>query len=136
WMLYLTGQRAGAPDLVEFARPLVAPLLERAAQPSGCWASGLRGDGGLDRSSQWWIFAELDQAAATLAVREPSPSPSAGYLANSYGCCSPGSADHKTQEVGASIPADWTQSWFAEHPPPKIHSGRAAITRWSMRWSR
>ena len=35
WMLYLTGALTGERDLIDFARPLVAPLLARAAQPSG-----------------------------------------------------------------------------------------------------
>jgi mannose/cellobiose epimerase-like protein (N-acyl-D-glucosamine 2-epimerase family) len=120
WMLYLTGQLTGEHDLVAFARPLIAPLLERAAQPSGCWASGLRADGELDRGSQWWIFAELDQAAATLAGREPSASPYARYLAPSYACWLTRFVDHRGHEVWPSVPADWTPTTFDDHAPPKI----------------
>jgi mannose/cellobiose epimerase-like protein (N-acyl-D-glucosamine 2-epimerase family) len=120
WMLYLTGQLPGQRDLVEFARPLVAPLLERAAQPSGCWASGLGPDGALDRGSQWWIFAELDQAAATLAGREPSPAPYVRYLARSYDCWFTRFVDHRNHDVWPFVPADWTATSFDEHPPLKI----------------
>jgi mannose/cellobiose epimerase-like protein (N-acyl-D-glucosamine 2-epimerase family) len=120
WMLYLTGQVTGQPDLVEFARPHVAPLLERAAQPSGCWASGFRRDGLLDRGSQWWVFAELDQAAATLAAREPSPAPYARYLAGSYACWFTRLVDHRNHDVWPGTPPDWTEATFADHQPPKL----------------
>ncbi|HMG24252.1 MAG TPA: hypothetical protein VK607_23115 [Kofleriaceae bacterium] len=120
WMLYLAGQATGQRDLVEFARPLVAPLLERAAQPSGCWASGLRADGALDRGSQWWVFAELDQAAATLAGREPSAGPYARFLAGSYACWFARFVDHRGHDVWPFVPADWTETSFAGGGPPKV----------------
>jgi mannose/cellobiose epimerase-like protein (N-acyl-D-glucosamine 2-epimerase family) len=120
WMLYLTGQRTGERDLVEFARPLVAPLLARAAQPSGCWASGLRADGTIDRGSQWWIFAELDQAAATLAGREAAALPYAGYLAASYACWFTRFVDPRHHDVWPSIPDSWTETTFDRNPPAKI----------------
>jgi mannose/cellobiose epimerase-like protein (N-acyl-D-glucosamine 2-epimerase family) len=120
WMIYLTGQLTGERALVEFARPLVAPLLARAAQPSGCWASGLRASGELDRGSQWWVSAELDQAAATLAVREPTAAPYAGYLAASYACWFSRFVDHKDHEVWPFVPADFTEASFADGGPPKL----------------
>jgi mannose/cellobiose epimerase-like protein (N-acyl-D-glucosamine 2-epimerase family) len=119
WMLYLTGQRTGEPGLTEFARPLVAPILARAAQPSGCWASGLRGDGSLDRGSQWWISAELDQAAATLAGREATAAPYAGYLAASYACWLTRFVDPRDHGVWAFVPDDWTEASFASGGPAK-----------------
>jgi mannose/cellobiose epimerase-like protein (N-acyl-D-glucosamine 2-epimerase family) len=120
WMLYLTGELTGQADLVRFARPLIAPLLERAAQPSGCWASGIRGDGQLDRGSQWWIFAELDQAAATMANRSAAPASYARYLAPSYACWFARFVDHRNHDVWPSIGADWTATTFASHEPAKI----------------
>jgi mannose/cellobiose epimerase-like protein (N-acyl-D-glucosamine 2-epimerase family) len=120
WMLYLTGQRTGEHDLVDFARPLVAPLLARAAQPSGCWASGQRDDGSLDAGSQWWIFAELDQAAATLAGREAAASPYADYLAASYACWFTRFVDHRDHDIWPFVPADWTATSFDDHPPAKL----------------
>jgi mannose/cellobiose epimerase-like protein (N-acyl-D-glucosamine 2-epimerase family) len=121
WMLYLTGQLTGERELVEFARPLIAPLLARAAQPSGCWASGLEASGALDRGSQWWISAELDQAAATLAGREPSPAPYAGYLARSYDCWFTRFVDHEHHDVWPGIPPDVAPETFARHAPLKQH---------------
>jgi len=120
WMLYLTGQLTGERDLVEFARPLVAPLLERAAQPSGCWASGIRANGELDRGSQWWVSAELDQATATLAGREPAAAPYARFLASSYACWFTRFVDHRDHDVWSFLPADWTEASFAQGGPPKV----------------
>jgi mannose/cellobiose epimerase-like protein (N-acyl-D-glucosamine 2-epimerase family) len=120
WMLYLTGQRTGDRALTDFARPLIAPLLARAAQPSGCWASGLKDDGSLDRGSQWWIFAELDQAAATLAGREPSAAPYAGYLAASYACWFTRLVDHRDHDVWPGVGPSWTPDSYRDGGPLKI----------------
>jgi mannose/cellobiose epimerase-like protein (N-acyl-D-glucosamine 2-epimerase family) len=120
WVIYLTGAWTGQRDLVEFARLHMGPLLERAAQPSGCWASGLGPDGALDRGSQWWIYAELDQAAATLAGREPSAAPYAGYLARSYACWFTRFVDHRHHDVWPFVPPDWTETSFDDRPPAKI----------------
>ena len=120
WMLYLTGELTGERDLVDFARPLVAPLLERAAQPSGCWASGLGPHGQLDRGSQWWVHAELDQAAATLAGREAAAAPYARYLAASYACWFTRFVDHRDHDVWSFLPAEWTDDTFAGGGPPKV----------------
>ncbi len=125
WMLYLAGEAASQPGLVAFARPHVAPLLARAAQPSGCWASEARPDGTLNRGSQWWVFAELDQAAATLALREPAaeggraPAAYARHLARSYACWFERFVDPQGKEVWPFVPADWTPATFAGGGPPK-----------------
>jgi len=103
----------------------VAPLLTRAAQPSGCWASEPRADGTVNASSQWWISAELDQAAATLALREPAaaggraPAAYARYLAGSYACWLERFVDPEGKELWPSVPADWTPATFAGGGPPK-----------------
>ncbi|HET9619829.1 MAG TPA: hypothetical protein VFP84_00585 [Kofleriaceae bacterium] len=120
WMLYLAGALTGERDLTDFARPLVAPLLAKAAQPSGCWASGLRADGSLAGGSQWWISAELDQAAATLAGREPSAAPYAGYLAGSYACWLDRFVDHTNHDVWPGVPSDWTPDTYAHGGPLKV----------------
>ena len=125
WMLYLAGQATSHPALADFARPHVAPLLARAAQPSGCWASEPRPGGRVNADSQWWISAELDQAAATLALREPAgpdhraPAAYAQYLAKSYACWLERFVDPKGKEVWSGIPDDWTPATFADGGPLK-----------------
>lgn len=119
WMLYLTGQATGEPSLTDFARPHVAPLLARAAQPSGCWASSVSPTGQLDRGSQWWVFAELDQAAATLAVREPDATPFVAHLAPAYACWLTRFVDRRHGDVWPFVPPDWTEQTFATGAPLK-----------------
>jgi mannose/cellobiose epimerase-like protein (N-acyl-D-glucosamine 2-epimerase family) len=120
WMLYLAGQTLGDAALTDFARPHVAPLLARAAQPSGCWASSPGRDGGVDRGSQWWIFVELDQAAATLAGREPEAQPYASYLAKSYACWLTRFVDHQHGDVWPWVGPDWTEKDHADGGPLKV----------------
>jgi mannose/cellobiose epimerase-like protein (N-acyl-D-glucosamine 2-epimerase family) len=125
WMLYLVGQATAQPALVDFARPHVAPLLARAAQPSGCWGSEPRPDGAVNPSSTWWISAELDQAAATLALREPraadgrAPAAYARYLPGSYACWLERFVDREGKELWSFVPADWTPTTFAKGGPLK-----------------
>lgn len=120
WMLYLTGELTGERELTDFARPLIAPLLARAAEPSGCWASGLRADGELDRGLTWWTSAELDQAAATLAGREPTAAPYAGYLPASYACWFTRFVDHRDHDVWPFLPAEDRPPRPGAVPPPKV----------------
>lgn len=124
WMLYLVGQTFGERELEDFARPHVAPLLSRAAQSTGCWASGYRGDGTLDAGSQWWVAAELDQAAATLALRAPAengraPEAYLRYLPASYRCWLERFVDPNGKEVWPFLPPDFRPEQFAAGGPPK-----------------
>lgn len=125
WMLYLVGQTLEQPALADFVRPHVAPLLARAAQPSGCWGSEPRPGGTVNPGSQWWISAELDQAAATLALREPAspdgraPAEYARFLPTSYACWLERFVDPKGKELWPFVPADWTPATFADGGPPK-----------------
>jgi mannose/cellobiose epimerase-like protein (N-acyl-D-glucosamine 2-epimerase family) len=125
WMLYLVGQTTSQPALVDFARPHIAPLLARAALPSGCWASEARPDGTLSQGSAWWTSAELDQAAATLALREPAlpdgraPDPFVRHLPKSYACWFDRFVDPKGKEVWPFIPEAWKPDTYASGGPLK-----------------
>ncbi|MEM9494229.1 MAG: hypothetical protein AAGC55_34100, partial [Myxococcota bacterium] len=114
WMIYLVGQLAGHSDLVAFARRHAGPVLERAAQPSGCWGSGIKRDGSVDANGQWWIFAELDQAAATLAMREADHRPYVRYLDKSYRCWLARFVDRRDKGIWPFVPAGLTDEQFAE----------------------
>ena len=120
WMIYLTGQLVGDRELVEFARAHSAKVLERAAQPSGCWASGLKPSGSIDGSSQWWIFAELDQAAATMALRESDHQRYARFLNKSYECWFTRFVDRERGGIWPFIPSNWTAETFELWDPLKI----------------
>jgi hypothetical protein len=85
----------------------------------------VRADGSLNKDSQWWVFAELDQAAATLALREPAaagglaPAQFAQYLTRSYACWFERFVDPKGKELWPFVPADWTPTTFADGGGPK-----------------
>jgi mannose/cellobiose epimerase-like protein (N-acyl-D-glucosamine 2-epimerase family) len=70
WMLLLAARELGDDDLAKLARDGAARILDRAWHPaSGAWGSSWTADG-IEADKTWWIFAELDQAAATLALED------------------------------------------------------------------
>lgn len=82
WMIRYTGLLNNEPDLVAFAEENGAKVLARAFQrDNGSWASGVKQGGELDLDKSWWIYAELDQFAATLALNDKD---TAKYLPQSY----------------------------------------------------
>jgi hypothetical protein len=73
WMIRWTGLITGSADLVAFAENNARVLFPRAyLDDCGCWAEGILRGGALDVDKSWWIFAELDQLAGTLALRDPT----------------------------------------------------------------
>jgi hypothetical protein len=75
WMLSLIGRVIGDGALSGFARDNAAEILHRAFLPdTGSWATQPTCDPAphdLDRTSTWWMAAELDQAALTLGLAAP-----------------------------------------------------------------
>ena len=72
WMLERIGRLTGNRALVELATTGAQALLKQAYLPdSGSWGSRLRPDGSVDAGKEWWIYAELDQLAETLALSDP-----------------------------------------------------------------
>jgi hypothetical protein len=71
WMLYL-GARLNADRALErFARDGMRRTLDRAwIDATGTWGERWEADGSVRAGKSWWIYAELDQAAATLAVEQ------------------------------------------------------------------
>ena len=73
WMLERIGQLTQDPALVELATTGAKAVLKQAYLPdSGTWGSRLLPDGSVDTGKEWWIYAELDQLAATLALTDPN----------------------------------------------------------------
>ena len=82
WMLRWTGLITGSADLVTFAEDNARTLFPRAyLEECGCWAEGIRQGGALEVDKSAWVFAELDQLAATLALGNPT---FVQYLPRSY----------------------------------------------------
>jgi hypothetical protein len=96
-MIERIGRLTGEQGLVDFARKEAGQLLQKAyLADSGSWASRLRGDGTLDIHKEWWIYAELDQTAATLALHDPEIG---RYLPKTFDYWLRFMVDHRQHEV-------------------------------------
>lgn len=76
WMLYLIGREVNDGELVKFARDRAPDILRRAFLPlTGSWATqptcNAKPDD-VDRTSTWWMAAELDQTALTFGMSDPA----------------------------------------------------------------
>lgn len=109
WMIRFTGILTGDRELVQFAEENGPKVLARAYQAeSGSWASGVKAGGELDLNKSWWIYAELDQFAATMALSDPDH---ARYLPSTYDYWFTYFVDRPRGEV-------WTNLDGTTHRPP------------------
>ncbi len=77
WMIYQIGKLVNNHDLISFVETEAPALLEKAyISQTGSWASRPG-----DQGKEWWIYAELDQMAATLSLANKSY---AKYLPGTY----------------------------------------------------
>ncbi|HEX2834677.1 MAG TPA: hypothetical protein VHW00_16820 [Thermoanaerobaculia bacterium] len=112
WMIERIGRLTHRDDLVSFATTHARPVLAQAWDArNGCWATGHREDGTLDRMLVWWSFAELDQLSATLALRDPS---FAERLPASTRCWFDKLVDHQQHEVWGFVDPDDPSKHFAK----------------------
>lgn len=112
WMIERVGRLAGRADLVAFARANAPRVLQRAwIKDSGCWATGIREDGSLDRALVWWSFAELDQMTATLALSDRG---AARELPDAYRCWFGKMVDPEHHEVWGFVDPDDPSRRFAK----------------------
>lgn len=73
WVIMKVGEMLGDPFYIEFARPKIDKILREAfIEETGSWARRYNADGSLDVDKEWWILAELDQAAEILSIHDPS----------------------------------------------------------------
>jgi mannose/cellobiose epimerase-like protein (N-acyl-D-glucosamine 2-epimerase family) len=76
WMLYFIGRVLHDDALVSFARGKAPGILSRAFLPAtGSWATQptcAAAPDNINRTSTWWMAAELDQAALTFGMSDPA----------------------------------------------------------------
>ncbi|WP_133510888.1 AGE family epimerase/isomerase [Candidatus Thiosymbion oneisti] len=73
WMIYMVGKLTDDSEMKDFALTNGKRLLATAFhEKSGSWASRLKPDGSRDLDKEWWIYAELDQTAASFSLDDPS----------------------------------------------------------------
>jgi mannose/cellobiose epimerase-like protein (N-acyl-D-glucosamine 2-epimerase family) len=115
WMIHQIGKLTGDKKLIDFAKKEAAYTLDKAFIPTtGSWGSRLKADGTLDQGKEWWIYAELDQMAATLALDEPSYA--SKYLIKTYGYWMNQMVDQKDHEIWP-----WVSPTGEHGDGPKIH---------------
>ena len=114
WMIYQVGKITENKDLINFVERRAPEVLEKAyLKESGSWASRMLPDGKLDENKEWWIYAELDQMAATLSLKDPS---FVKYLTNTYNYWFKYMVDHKNHEIWHMVIANDHSTRY-----PKIH---------------
>ena len=125
WLIYEIGKLTGNYDLVLFAQEAAPPILEKAYLPDGTWGSKPMLDGTVNPDKEWWILAELDQVAATFALRDPSY---AKYLPNTYDFWFDHIVDHTNYGVWHLLTYNHaTGTYNVDLSFPKQHSWKNAF---------
>jgi mannose/cellobiose epimerase-like protein (N-acyl-D-glucosamine 2-epimerase family) len=97
WLIRQIGKLSDDVGMAQFAQDNAAAILEQAyLKESGSWARRIDGRGKMDKDKEWWILAELDQVAATLALVDPAY---ARYLPRTYDYWFKYMVDHKNKEI-------------------------------------
>lgn len=101
WMIRWTGSITGHSELVNFVRDNAPALFSRAyIMNCGCWAGGVSAGGAVDVNKPWWVYAELDQLAGTLALVDPKY---AQYLGSAYNYWFTYFVDKQYGEIWSSV---------------------------------
>lgn len=120
WMLERIGRLTKDQGLIDLATTGARAVLKQAYLPdSGTWGSRLRPDGSIGTGKEWWIYAELDQLAATLALTDlaqaaPLPRTAAFWFQRMVD-----PVNHEVWGGTGAAPA------FEPWPGPKIHQWKS-----------
>ena len=117
WMTRFAARINGDKAMESWAAENGLRVLGRAYHPeSGSWMSGLGPGGTLDLNKSWWIYCELDQFAATMALEHPE---AAIYLPSTYDYWFARFVDRPAGEVWSNVdgmthlppPDDMPKAW-------------------------
>ncbi len=101
WVIYQIGVWLKNPFYIDFSRRRIHGILEAAFDPlTGSWNRRRLADGSIERDKEWWSLAELDQAAAILALKDPAY---LQYLNRSYSFWFDKMVDHEHGEIWHSL---------------------------------
>ncbi|MGN1318047.1 MAG: hypothetical protein ACI4VF_03460 [Lachnospirales bacterium] len=104
WVIMKVGQILDEPSYVDFAKPKIDAILKEAyIEEDGSWARRFNSDGSIDKDKEWWIFAELDQAAEIMAINDPSYYE---YLNNTQKYWLDTMVDHENGEIWHMVDAN------------------------------
>jgi hypothetical protein len=119
WMIERIGRLTGDKTLTAFATAEAGQVLKAAYLPeSGSWGSKPLGKDEVETSKEWWIYAELDQTAATLALQDPAY---ARYLPRTYAYWLKYMVDHEHHEIFGGVNGETNQPYGG----PKIHQWKS-----------
>lgn len=122
WVIMKIGEMLGEPFYIDFARPKIDKILKDAyIEETRSWARRFNADGSLDTDKEWWILAELDQAAEILSIHDPSYY---HYLNNTQRYWLDKMVDHEYGEI-------WHMVSAADDKPvlryPKSHNWKTSL---------
>jgi mannose/cellobiose epimerase-like protein (N-acyl-D-glucosamine 2-epimerase family) len=107
WMMRFVALQTGDAELQKFAETNALRMLDRAfLRDTGSWASSVKQGGEIDASKQWWIYNELDQYAASVAIEGPDAPTVRAYLDKTNPWYMRYFVDQTDGEVWSSLTAD------------------------------
>jgi mannose/cellobiose epimerase-like protein (N-acyl-D-glucosamine 2-epimerase family) len=110
WMTRFVGLQLGDEEMVRFAEDAGLRVLQRAfIADTGSWARGVKQGGAIDASKEWWIYNELDQFAATMAM-SGAPELAETYLVKTHAFWFTHFVDKEHGEVWTSVQPDGTRN--------------------------
>lgn len=122
WVIMKVGEMLGEPFYIEFARPKIDKILREAyIEETGSWARRYNEDGSLDMDKEWWILAELDQAAEILSIHDPSYY---HYLNNTQRYWLDVMVDHEYGEIWHMVSAEDDKPVINY---PKLHNWKTSL---------
>lgn len=122
WVIMKIGELLGDPFYIDFARPKINKILKKAyIKKTGSWARRFDENGKLDTNKEWWILAELDQAAEILSIHDPSYY---HYLNNTHRYWLDKMVDHEYGEIWHMVSGDDDMPMINY---PKVHNWKTSL---------
>lgn len=122
WVILKIGELLGDPFYIEFARPKIDRILNEAyIENTGSWARRFDENKKLDEDKEWWILAELDQAAEILSIHDPLYYQ---YLNNTHRYWLEKMVDHDNGEIWHMVSGKTNEPIINY---PKVHNWKTSL---------
>ncbi len=122
WLVLMAGVLLNDMSYVIFAREKIDKILKEAyIEKDKCWGRRFDENGAMDKDKEWWILAELDQAAAILSLNDPSY---LQYLNNTYAYWFKYMVDYENGEIWHMVDGETNKPVLCY---PKAHSWKNAL---------
>lgn len=122
WLILRIGVLLNDMTYVIFAREKIDKILKEAyIARDKCWGRRFDEEGKMDKDKEWWILAELDQAAAILSLNDPSY---LQYLNHTYNYWFRYMVDHENGEIWHMVNGDTNEPVLSY---PKAHSWKTSL---------